>query len=55
MSEYTITVESLTYLHIPNEPPSLDNITFHLPPGSRTILVGANGGKSYLAPLAASY
>lgn len=45
LAECAITVERLTYRHVPNAPPSLDNITFHLRPGSRTILVGANGGK----------
>ncbi|KAG0709611.1 P-loop containing nucleoside triphosphate hydrolase protein [Suillus ampliporus] len=52
--EYTIAVEGLTYSHVPNLPPSLDNITFHLRPGSRTILVGANGaGKSTLLQILA--
>ncbi|KAG2077441.1 P-loop containing nucleoside triphosphate hydrolase protein [Suillus decipiens] len=54
LAEYTIAVEGLTYHHVPDEPPSLDNITFHLRPGSRTILVGANGaGKSTLLQILA--
>ncbi|KAG2118774.1 P-loop containing nucleoside triphosphate hydrolase protein [Suillus discolor] len=53
-AECAIAVERLTYRHVPNEPPSLDNITFHLRPGSRTILVGANGaGKSTLLQILA--
>jgi CCR4-NOT complex subunit CAF16 len=40
----TISVDRLTFAH-PNQPPALDNVALHLPPGSRTIIVGANGGK----------
>ncbi|KAJ7591064.1 P-loop containing nucleoside triphosphate hydrolase protein [Mycena floridula] len=45
----TIVVKSLTYSHIANSEPALKDINLNLPPGSRTILVGANGaGKSTL-------
>jgi ABC-type bacteriocin/lantibiotic exporter with double-glycine peptidase domain len=40
-----ISVRQLTYSHTPDTPPSLRNISIHLPPGSRTILCGANGGQ----------
>ncbi|KIJ70498.1 hypothetical protein HYDPIDRAFT_105237 [Hydnomerulius pinastri MD-312] len=56
MSEpnYTIAVDGLTYYHVPGAPPSLSDITLHLPPGSRTIIVGANGaGKSTLLQILA--
>ena len=43
-SEYAIAVHDLTYSHGTNGIPSLSDISLHLPPGSRTILVGANGG-----------
>ncbi|KAL4075883.1 P-loop containing nucleoside triphosphate hydrolase protein [Scleroderma yunnanense] len=50
----TILVEGLTYHHDPTRPPSLRDISLHLPPGSRTILVGANGaGKSTLLQILA--
>ncbi|KIJ20081.1 hypothetical protein PAXINDRAFT_166234 [Paxillus involutus ATCC 200175] len=46
---YTIAVDGLTYHHDSNSSPSLSDISLHLPPGSRTIIVGANGaGKSTL-------
>ncbi|KAI6034161.1 hypothetical protein PISMIDRAFT_670746 [Pisolithus microcarpus 441] len=54
MQEYTISVDGLTYRHDPNCPPSLSDVSLHLPPGSRTILVGANGaGKSTLLQILA--
>ncbi|KAF9247106.1 P-loop containing nucleoside triphosphate hydrolase protein [Melanogaster broomeanus] len=56
MSEanYTIAVDGLTYHHHPSSPPSLCNISLHLPPASRTIIVGANGaGKSTLLQILA--
>jgi len=54
VSNCTIAVEGLTYHHVPNSPPSLNNINLHLQPGSRTILVGANGaGKSTLLQILA--
>ncbi|PPQ63861.1 hypothetical protein CVT24_009487 [Panaeolus cyanescens] len=50
----TIQVQNLNFAHNPNDPLSLSNINFELPPGSRTILVGANGaGKSTLLQLLA--
>lgn len=54
MHEYAISVDGLTYSHNPGSPPSLLNISLHLPPGSRTLLVGANGaGKSTLLQILA--
>ncbi|EGN93065.1 hypothetical protein SERLA73DRAFT_79107 [Serpula lacrymans var. lacrymans S7.3] len=53
---HTIAVSDLTYRHRsdPDAPPALSNISLHLPPGSRTILVGANGaGKSTLLQILA--
>lgn len=40
-----ISVEGLSYYHDPTLLPSLQDVSLHLPPGSRTLLVGANGGK----------
>ncbi|EIN10756.1 P-loop containing nucleoside triphosphate hydrolase protein [Punctularia strigosozonata HHB-11173 SS5] len=46
-------VDHLTFAHT-NTPPALENVNIHLPPGSRTILVGANGaGKSTLLQILA--
>lgn len=39
-----ISATGLTYCHHPASPPSLVDVNLTLPPGSRTILVGANGG-----------
>ena len=39
-----IHVDRLTFAHH-NQEPALEDVALHLPPGSRTILVGANGGK----------
>ena len=39
-----ITVQNLTYHHDPSVPASLSDINIDLPKGSRTLLVGANGG-----------
>ncbi|EIW82140.1 P-loop containing nucleoside triphosphate hydrolase protein [Coniophora puteana RWD-64-598 SS2] len=51
---HTIAVQNLTYHHVPAAEPSLNDISLHLPPGSRTILVGANGaGKSTLLQILA--
>ncbi|KAI0711058.1 P-loop containing nucleoside triphosphate hydrolase protein [Cerioporus squamosus] len=53
-SKYEISIDNLTYSHAPGSPPSLTNISIHLPKGSRTILVGANGaGKSTLLQILA--
>ncbi|EIM88158.1 P-loop containing nucleoside triphosphate hydrolase protein [Stereum hirsutum FP-91666 SS1] len=47
-------VDGLTYHHNNSTVPSLKDISIHLPPGSRTILVGANGaGKSTLLQILA--
>ena len=43
---YEISIDNLTYSHTPGSAPSLSNVNIHLPKGSRTILVGANGGTS---------
>ncbi|KAF8558779.1 P-loop containing nucleoside triphosphate hydrolase protein [Imleria badia] len=49
-----IAVQDLTFYHGTSEAPSLSNISLQLPPGSRTILVGANGaGKSTLLQILA--
>lgn len=42
--EPAVSVSSLTYSHNPPSPPALLDIDLHLPRGSRTIIVGANGG-----------
>jgi CCR4-NOT complex subunit CAF16 len=39
-----VSVSNLTYHHNPLSPPSLVDVNFSLPTGSRTILIGANGG-----------
>ncbi|KAI0774750.1 P-loop containing nucleoside triphosphate hydrolase protein [Trametes elegans] len=52
--EYEISIDQLTYAHVPGTPPSLVDVNVHLPKGSRTILVGANGaGKSTLLQILA--
>ncbi|PFH52702.1 hypothetical protein AMATHDRAFT_73840 [Amanita thiersii Skay4041] len=49
-----VAVQGLTYAHNGAHPPALYNITFNLPPGSRTLLIGANGaGKSTLLQILA--
>ncbi|TFK43554.1 P-loop containing nucleoside triphosphate hydrolase protein [Crucibulum laeve] len=54
-SQFAVSASNLTYTH--NQfaiEPSLRDINIHLPPGSRTILVGANGaGKSTLLQILA--
>jgi CCR4-NOT complex subunit CAF16 len=45
MSRPDIYVKKLSYSHTPSSPPSLRNISIYLPPGSRTIICGANGGQ----------
>ena len=49
---YEISIDNLTYSHVPDAPPSLSNVNIHLPKGSRTILVGANGGTIILVAAA---
>jgi len=39
-----IIVQNLTYSHASSASPSLSNINITLPKGSRTLLIGANGG-----------
>ena len=45
---YEISINGLTYTHREGSSPSLADVTIHLPKGSRTILVGANGGESFI-------
>lgn len=41
-----IRVQNLTYFHgIRSQEPSLKNVNISLQPGTRTLLVGANGGQ----------
>jgi hypothetical protein len=50
-----VSVSNLTYSHSTStDQPSLLHVDLHLPPGSRTILVGANGGWLILLILPAS-
>ena len=47
-----IFVQNLTFSHVPSNPsvePSLVDISLALPKGSRTVLIGANGGKSFFS------
>jgi CCR4-NOT complex subunit CAF16 len=44
----SVFVANLTYHHNPLLPPALVDINLSLPAGSRTILVGANGGQTAL-------
>ena len=46
---YEISITNLTYTHREGASPSLSDVNIHLPKGSRTILVGANGGKHIIA------
>ena len=52
VSNYEISVANLTYSHnrsaITDVEPALLDISFTLPKGSRTLLVGANGGQSLI-------
>ncbi|KAF8231910.1 hypothetical protein L208DRAFT_39103 [Tricholoma matsutake] len=43
--DMAVSVSNLTYSHSTAAQPSLLDINLHLPQGSRTILVGANGGR----------
>ena len=45
---YEVSIGNLTYTHREGASPSLSDVNIHLPKGSRTILVGANGGKQSL-------
>lgn len=46
-SEYTVAVEKLTYFHNAETIPSLSDVSIHLSRGSRTVLIGANGGSAH--------
>ncbi|KAF8627200.1 hypothetical protein AX15_004517 [Amanita polypyramis BW_CC] len=49
-----VSATNLTYAHSPSSGPALRSINLQLPPGSRTLLVGANGaGKSTLLQILA--
>lgn len=54
-TELAISVSQLTYLHNRDSPPSLEDVSIHLPPGSRTILVGANGGQDLFPSLSEQF
>lgn len=47
--KYAIAVHGLSYYHGANNVPSLSDISLQLPLGSRTIIVGANGGVCFVA------
>ncbi|KAF7301636.1 hypothetical protein MIND_00729100 [Mycena indigotica] len=50
----SVVVSNLTYTHKNAETPALDNISFNLPAGTRTVIIGPNGaGKSSLLALLA--
>ena len=42
---FEIAIENLTFSFGQDATPSLSNVNIHLPKGSRTLLVGANGGR----------
>jgi CCR4-NOT complex subunit CAF16 len=42
-----IFVRNLTYSHSPSTPAVLKDINITLPKGSRTLLIGANGGVDF--------
>ena len=46
-----VSVVGLTYAHSALAPPSLVDVVLTLPSGSRTVLIGANGGLSSTSPL----
>jgi ABC-type transport system involved in cytochrome bd biosynthesis fused ATPase/permease subunit len=51
-SEYAIQASNLSYRHAQDTKASLSDLNFALPHGSRTILIGANGGTgSLLCPI----
>lgn len=50
-----ITVQNLTYHHDPSGPASLNDINIDLPKGSRTLLIGANGGVDFARPRQRQY
>lgn len=46
-----IEISNLTYRHntdLPSDGPALSDVSLKLPRGSRTILIGANGGESHI-------
>lgn len=49
-----VSISDLTYTHTGTQAPALCSVSLHLPPGSRTLLIGANGaGKSTLLQILA--
>ena len=48
--DLAISVSNLTYHHNTLSAPSLFNVNLALPPGSRTLLIGANGGPPFPSP-----
>jgi len=50
-----LSVAALTYAHSPLHPPALDQVSLHLPAGSRTLLIGANGGPYSPFPFAVTH
>lgn len=44
VSQLAVDVEHLTFAHQPGAAASLIDLSLKLPPGSRTLLIGANGG-----------
>ncbi|KAJ6613482.1 P-loop containing nucleoside triphosphate hydrolase protein [Mycena sp. CBHHK59/15] len=50
----SVNVQGLSYAHAAQDAPALSNISFNLPPGSRTVIIGPNGaGKSTLLQILA--
>ena len=49
-STSTIHIQNLTFNHRNDNQPALSNVNLSLPPGSRTLLIGANGGTVPLFP-----
>ena len=51
-AEFGLEARGLTFRYAPGEPPTLDNLSFTLPPGERALVVGPSGaGKTTLVNL----